>query len=120
MTSLQLRLERKGQEPGGILADGLVMITPQLGEDYWSYRVCVSEGQAVLGFPKFGVIGCGFAVEDADANRNLPINMQPQEICEHIWINRGDESITRADVVAAVTLIRDAARADDAPGRWED
>jgi hypothetical protein len=107
-----LTLERRNQEPEGVLAGGRVMITPPLDEDFWAYRVKLTETQAVVGFPKFGVIGIGFAREDEDWNTNLPASLPVQSIRRHIWKNRGDDSITEEMVDAAIELIRDAVNAD--------
>lgn len=112
MTVTELKLERKDQEPGGILAGGAVMMTPALDDQYWSYRVKLTDKQAVVGFPKFGIIGIGFAVEDDDWNRNLPADDPAEKIAEWIAANKGDDSIEDADVIAAIRLIQDAVRAD--------
>lgn len=119
-TKLNLRLERSSQRdetpvfttPSG----GGVMLSPALGEDYWLYRVCITEGQAVVGFPKSGVIGVGFAVEE-DWNTNLPSSCTTDEIVDHIFHNAGDESITRDDVFKAVHLIQAAVIEDQGVGR---
>ena len=115
-----LVLERKSQQnetpilgaPGG----PTMMLTPGLGEDYWAYRVVLSERQAVVGFPKFTTIGIGFAVEE-DWNTNLPYTCGTDEIFEHISDNKGDDSIADADVRAAIALIQEAATADRNGGK---
>jgi hypothetical protein len=104
-----LVLETKTQAEGGLIGSG-IMITPPLGEDYWKYRVRLSETQAIVGFPKFATIGIGFAVEE-DWNTNLPYTCGTEEIYAHIQHNKGDESITRADCLAAIRMIQDAATA---------
>ena len=109
-----LVLERKDQEMRGNLGGG-IMMTPRLGGDYWSYRVRLTETQAVLGFPKFGVVGIGFDVEDADWNTNLPASSTAEEIAAHIAANKGDDSIDDADVLAAIRLIQDAVLEDKVP-----
>lgn len=40
-----------------------IMITPPLNEDYWLFRVKLTENQSLGGFPKLGTIGIGFAQE---------------------------------------------------------
>ena len=103
---------------------GAVLITPPINEDYWAYRVKLNDRQAVVGFPKFGTIGIGFAVED-DWNTNLPYTCQTIEIVSHLWHNvdsdkpEGDEfgevkgdDITVAEVYAAVGAIQDAIALD--------
>ena len=107
-----LILERKDQEQKGDLGGG-IMVTPVLGGDYWSYRVRLTEKQAVLGFPKFGQIGIGFAVEDADWNSNLPASSPTRQIAAHIAINKGDDSIDEVDVYAAIRMIQDAVLEDE-------
>jgi hypothetical protein len=94
----------------GVITPNVAM-TPRLGEDYWEYRVRLSDKQAILGFPKFFTIGIGFAVEEEDWNTNLPYTSDAVEIYEHIEENKGDDSITREDCVAAIRMIQDAARA---------
>lgn len=111
MSERELTLERKDQPDGTLRAAGLMM-TPDLGEDYWAYRVVLSERQAVVGFPKFGTIGIGYAVEDVDWNSNLPYTSDAREIAEHIRLNKGDLSIENADVITAIRLIQEAVKAD--------
>ncbi len=110
-----LRVERKDQEnttpelrtPGG----GVVMMTPAIDEDYWSYRVVLSERQAIIGFPKFSTIGIGFAVEE-DWNTNLPYTVDAEKIFDHISHNKGDDNIPDAHCFQAILLIQDAVRED--------
>ena len=90
---------------------GPMAFAPPVGEDYWSYRVRVADGQAIIGFPKFSTIGIGFSVEE-DYNTNLPYTCMTEEIYEHIEHNRGSESITRDRCIAAIEMIQQAARAD--------
>lgn len=88
-----------------------MMMTPAIDEEYWLYRVKLSETQSVVGFPKFGTIGIGFAVED-DWNTNLPYSCGTAEIATHIGHNKGDDAIADDDVLAAIKLIQDAAAQD--------
>lgn len=90
---------------------GVVAITPSLGEDYWTYRVRLSDSQAIVGFPKFGTIGVGFAVEE-DWNTNLPFTCDADQIYEHIADNKGDDSISREVCVEAIRMVQQAATAD--------
>lgn len=105
-----LKLERRYQEQAGTAAPG-VMMTPALGEGYWSYRVVLTPEQAVLGFPKFHTIGIGFAVEN-DWNTNLPYSCETEKIFKHIAHNKGDDAISDDDVREAIRLIQRAARQD--------
>ena len=111
MTTTELVLERRDQNDRTPHV-GPVMITPPIGEDYWAYRVRLTDRQAIVGFPKFGTIGVGFAVEDEDWNTNLPYTCDAVEIYEHIAHNAGDEAITREACVEAISLIQAAATAD--------
>jgi hypothetical protein len=86
-----------------------IMITPPLDKDYWLFRVQLVKDQAVVGFPKFGLIGIGFAIEEEDWNTNLPSSTYTNDIVEHIWVNRKYKSITKDMVMRAVTMIQAAA-----------
>lgn len=105
----ELVLETRGQANQTIHV-GPVALSPMSGEDYWAYRVMLSGRQAVLGFPKFGTIGIGFAIED-DWNTNLPYTCDAEEIFQHIQHNKGDDAIPDNAVRAAIRLIQAAARA---------
>ena len=105
-----LVLDVKGQQDTSQVAPG-ILLTPALDEDYWRYRVRLSESQAVLGFPKFLTIGIGFAQEE-DWNTNLPYTCDAEEIYDHIAHNKGDDSITREDCLTAIRMIQEAATAD--------
>jgi len=107
---MELKLEVKGQADGSHLAPG-IMWTPDIGEDYWRYRVRLSETQAMLGFPKFGTIGIGFAVEE-DWNTNLPYTVDAERIYDHIARNKGDDAISREDCITAIRMIQAAAEVD--------
>ena len=60
-----LTLERKNQPNETAVfgsEDGpTLLLTPPIDEDYWEYRVRLSETQAIVGFPKFSTVGIGFA-----------------------------------------------------------
>jgi hypothetical protein len=93
-----------------------VMITPPLDEDYWLFRVKVSDKQAIVGFPKFFTIGIGFQHEDFDWNTNLPYQANAEEILAHIWKNARRKRQRKADTplrsvcLKAIQLIQDAAK----------
>lgn len=106
-SELELRLESRGSEDKTIVV-GNVMATPPIDSDYWEYRVRLTDEQSIVGFHKFTTIGIGFAVEE-DWNTNLPFWCETKEIRKHIWHNRGDKNITKAQVDAAIRLIQDAA-----------
>jgi hypothetical protein len=107
---MDLKLEIKGQEDKTPVIGPLVM-TPPIDEGYWKYRVKVSETQAIVGFPKFFMIGIGFAVEE-DWNTNLPSTCDAEEIYDHIAHNKGDDAISREDCIAAIRMIQDAVKAE--------
>ena len=112
MVSMDLVLERKDQDPSGQITPG-IMITPRLSEDYWSYRVQLTEDQAIVGFPKFSTIGIGFAVEKADWNTNLPYTSPTDKIYNHIKHNAGyHPDLTRGNIMAAIALVQQAATED--------
>lgn len=114
----KLILERKEQDgSSGSLAGGLVMMTPAINENYWAYRVRLSEGQAIVGFPKFSTIGIGFAVE-TDWNTNLPYTCDAQEIYDHIKHNAGGP-LEPATVIAAIELVQTAVM-EDRPSNVEE
>lgn len=99
--------------PGGAT---VVMLTPPINSDYWAYRVRVADGQAVVGFGKFGTIGIGFA-EEEDWNTNLPYTTDAESIRRHIWHNRAplnDSVESAALVVRAIEMIQAAVAEDRA------
>ena len=114
---MDLVLERKEQADESPV-EGVpgLMVTPRVGaDDYWLYRVKLSPRQAVVGFPKFGVIGIGFAVEEVDWNTNLPAAVPAERLLAHILKNKrvvGDVEISDDDVLAAIKLIQGAALED--------
>jgi hypothetical protein len=110
---MQLTLERRDQTDRTRRIAG-VAITPNINEDYWTYRVRLSDKQAIVGFPKFNTIGIGFAVEE-DWNTNFPYTVDAEETFQHIRDNKGDDAISDDDVRAAIALVQQAAR--EGPGR---
>lgn len=109
-----LVLEIRGQEDQTArlsLGGTTVAITPAIDEDYWAYRVRLSEAQAIVGFPKFFTIGIGFAQEE-DWNTNLPYACGTEEIYDHIAHNKGDDSISREDCLTAIRMIQEAIKAN--------
>lgn len=107
------------QTPTLGLPDGsaVVMITPPIDPDYWAYRVKLSDTQAIVGFPKFGTIGIGFA-QETDWNTNLPYTVDTEKLFQHIAENKGDDAISDDDVRQAITLVQLAAATDKAAGLW--
>ncbi len=107
---MKLTLERKNQPDSTHIYDN-VLTTPDIEEEYWTYRVKLSDTQAVLGFPKFFTTGIGFAVEE-DWNINLPWTSDATDIFSHIRHNKGDDSIPDEDVISAIRMIQEAVRLD--------
>lgn len=106
-----LVLERRSQA-NKTVSIGPVSISPPVTEDYWSYRVVLSDRQAVVGFPKYLTVGIGFAIEE-DWNTNLPYRtMSAETIFNHIKHNKADHRIPDALVVKAIQMIREAAAED--------
>lgn len=91
---------------------GMAAFTPPISESYWAYRVKLSNRQSVIGFPKFGTIGIGFAVEDEDWNTNLPYWCSVEEIFNHISHNKGSDEIPDSDCREAIRMIIRAAVRD--------
>jgi len=96
---------------------GPLMLTPAIDEDYWAYRVKLSETQAIVAFPKFSTIGVGFAREE-DWNTNLPWTCDANEIYGHIKHNKGDDAIRDEDCLEAIRMIQEAVRDGGADPGW--
>jgi hypothetical protein len=57
---MELKIEKKAQKDTTAsfqTEKTHFLMTPLINEDYWKYRVCLSEEQAVIAFPKFGTRG---------------------------------------------------------------
>lgn len=87
----------------------LVMVTPDINEDYWMFRVKLSSKQAIVGFPKFSSIGIGFSKE-IDWNTNLPSNCEAEYIFNHIKVNKGSKLIKDEDCIRAIEMIQEAVK----------
>src|SRR5688572_12641230 len=109
---MELVLERREQENRTPVFGGL-MLTPQIDDNYWAYRVRLSEHQAVVAFPKFATVGVGFTKE-TDRNTNLPYFISTLVIWEHIKHNKGDAAISDDDCIRAIEMVRGAVAADKA------
>jgi hypothetical protein len=96
-----------------------MLVAPAVTEDYWTYRVQLGQGQAIVGFPKFGTIGIGFAKEK-DWNTNLPYTCEDEKIYGHIKHNAGHCRATRSEILAAIQMVQDAARRDREQGSHKD
>jgi hypothetical protein len=108
---MDLILEVKNQKDRTLsLSSGhqVIIATPDINENYWSYRVRLSDNQAVLGFPKMTTIGIGFEKEDEDWNTNLPWWAPSSRILRHIIASKGDDAIKDKDALTAIKMIREA------------
>ena len=89
---------------------GAVMVTPPLDENFWRYKVQVSDHQAVVGFPKFNVIGIGFQHEETDWDTNAPSRLKAEIIYNHIKVNAKVKADNKAPseelCLAAIRLIQ--------------
>jgi hypothetical protein len=90
------------------IGNTIVMVTPPLNEDYWVFRIKLHEDQALVAFPKFGLIGIGFAIEE-DWNTNLPSTCGDVEIYNHIKCNKKYKEITRKTCIEAIIILQKAA-----------
>lgn len=104
---VEIRREHQGETFCFTIPKGIKgMVTPNITEDYWMMRVPVSRKQAVVCFEKFGTIGIGFQVEDADWNTNDSWIFDAEEIYDHIKVNKGQKHITRQKCVSAIKLLQ--------------
>jgi hypothetical protein len=92
-----------------VIANGLGMRTPDIDDNYWLYRVALSENQAIVCFPKFGTLGVGFEKE-IDWNINLPYTEDTLYIFEHIKGNKQEDTISDEDCIEAIKMIQEACR----------
>lgn len=93
----------------GVVGNSNVAITPfAIGrEDYWIFKVQLTENQALIAFPKFFTYGIGF-MNETDWNTNLPYICEAEEIYSHIEHNKGDEEISQEDCITAIKLLKKA------------
>jgi len=91
-----------------------VLITPNISPEFWICRVKLTEKQALVVFPKFGMLAIGFKHEE-DWNTNLPLSCDADRIYQHIRHNRGDEGITEAMCIEAIKVLQDFCIKKEAP-----
>lgn len=84
-----------------------IMMTPEIDEDYWIFRIKLFKDQALVAFPKFGTIGIGFAIEE-DWNTNLPWGCETKEIYSHIKDNKKYKEISDKDCLLAINILQKA------------
>lgn len=104
---LQLQINTRAINDSSRSLEGAgIMITPPIDENFWLFRVPLSEDQAIVGFPKFNVIGIGFQKEE-DWNTNLPSGTSAITIYEHIKCNKGP-GIKRGACIEAIAMMEQA------------
>ena len=113
MAELTLEVNQKFVEANttfsvAVTSGASIMVTPPLDEDYWLFRVKLHEDRAIVGFPKFGTIGVGFAQEE-DWNTNLPYTCPAEQIFSHIKHNKQYDEITDEVCLEAIKLVQGAA-----------
>jgi hypothetical protein len=92
----------------GIGFRGLAITPLALGDnEYWVFRVKLTEEQSIIAFPKFFTLGIGFAKE-RDWNTNLPYTSETEKIYNHIKHNKGNAKIKKADCIEAIKLLQQA------------
>jgi len=84
---------------------GPAFMTPPLDGHYWIARVLLHADQAIVIFPKFYTMGCGFAQEE-DWNTNLPISVDAKEIYNHIACNKKYPEITEEECLEAIRILQ--------------
>ena len=111
MSDIALHLEYRAEQADETPVVGQLMFTPPIDDDYWRWRVVVGNGQAIVGFPKFGTVGIGFARED-DWNTNLPYTEPAAAIFDHIAHNKGDDTIPDERCLTAICMVQEAVIAE--------
>lgn len=92
---------------------GIIMFTPDIDENYWIMRVKVyhdkllNKDQSIVAFPKFGMIGIGFAIE-SDWNTNLPYTVEAERLYKHIRRNKKYGNLRKETCVKAIILLQTA------------
>lgn len=90
-----------------LLPDILMTPTSIGNEDYWLFKVQLSEKQSLIAFPKYTGYGIGFEHEE-DWNTNLPYQCDAMKIYNHIKGNKADADIDWRDCVSAIDMLRGA------------
>jgi hypothetical protein len=83
----------------------VIMFTPAISEDYWIMRIKLYRNQALVAFPKFGLIGVGFANE-SDWNTNLPYQVSAEKLYQHIERNKKYEALTKERCIQAIKMLQ--------------
>ena len=103
---------KKGFEPSKDcirLSGGIIMFTPAINEDYYIMKVNLYKDQALVAFPKFGLIGIGFA-QESDWNSNLPYQVPAERLYKHIRSNKKYRAITKQMCLEGLKLLQEACK----------
>ena len=90
----------------------LIMFTPDISEDYWLMRVVLYKDQSIVAFPKFGMIGIGFAIE-SDWNTNLPYQTDTERLYNWIKRNKKYRAITKQTCLEGLKMLQEACKKYD-------
>ena len=91
----------------------IIMFTPDIDEDYWIMRVKLyhdkklDKDQSIVAFPKFGMIGIGFAIE-SDWNTNLPYQTDTERLYNWIKRNKKYRAITKQTCLEGLKMLQEA------------
>ena len=97
---------------------GIIMFTPAIDEDYWIMRVKLyhdkklNKDQSIVAFPKFGMIGIGFAIE-SDWNTNLPYQTDTERLYNWIKRNKKYRAITKQTCLEGLKMLQEACKKYD-------
>ena len=89
---------------------GIIMFTPSINSEYYIMRVVLYKDQALVAFPKFGLIGVGFAIEEGSWNTNLPYQVEAERLYRHIRRNKKYRAITKQTCLEGLKLLQEACR----------
>ena len=89
-----------------LVGGGRILATPDIDEDFWLLRVVLTDRQAIVAFPKFGMLGAGFQVEAGSWNTNLPWSTDAEELYKHILVNKGDPKLRKVKCIQAIELLQ--------------
>lgn len=111
MKKLVLEVNKKDVKEDGLFFgdNARLMITPQIDEKYWTFRIKLYRKQALLAFPKFGTYGIGFA-QEINWNTNLPYTSNAEEIYNHIKVNKKHKEIRKSHCIKAIEMLQEACK----------
>lgn len=111
--AVHLDLQTRDQQDRSLIHTslGVLSLGTSGGDDYWTYRVPLTERQAVIGFPVHGTTGIGFATGETGVH--LPYRAGTEQIMRHIGKYKGDPEIPDEAVRAAIVLIQLRATMDN-------